>query len=88
MREKSNKFRRGQGRKKSVALKKDDISWLSKNTHFDPETVTEWHKVRKVFLLNILLHILLTQPSFKHERKVISVQFLCFFEPFFPFLKK
>ena len=46
MREKSNKFRRGQGRKKSVALKKDDISWLSKNTHFDPETVTEWHKVR------------------------------------------
>ena len=47
MREKSNKFRKGQGkRKKSVALKKDDISWLSKNTHFDPDTVTEWHKVR------------------------------------------
>ena len=50
MREKkSNKFKRGQGRKKSVALKKDDISWLSKNTHFDPDTVTEWHKVRKVY---------------------------------------
>ena len=50
MREKSNKFRKGQGkRKKSVALKKDDISWLSKNTHFDPDTVTEWHKVRKIF---------------------------------------
>ena len=46
MREKkSNKFKRGQGRKKSVVLKKDDISWLSKNTHFDPDTVTEWHKV-------------------------------------------
>ena len=57
MREKSNKFRRGQGRKKSVALKKDDISWLSKNTHFDPETVTEWHKVRKVFLLIIKVFI-------------------------------
>ena len=51
MREKSNKFRKGQGkRKKSVALKKDDISWLSKNTHFDPDTVTEWHKVR-IFIL-------------------------------------
>ena len=53
MREKkSNKYKRGQGRKKSVVLKKDDISWLSKNTHFDPDTVTEWHKVRvrKIFL--------------------------------------
>ena len=72
MREKSNKFRRGQGRKKSVALKKDDISWLSKNTHFDPETVTEWHKVKKVFLLNIK----------------VFIRTICFFdfEPFF-FLK-
>ena len=51
MREKSNKFKRGQGRKKSTVLKKDDISWLSKNTHFDPETVKDWHKVR-IFYCN------------------------------------
>ena len=78
MREKSNKFRRGQGRKKSVALKKDDISWLSKNTHFDPETVTEWHKVRKVFLLNILL---------LYWNCLLFNNFFASLHPFFLFLK-
>ena len=41
----NNKFKKGQTRKKSVALKKDDIVWLSKNTNFDPENIEDWHKV-------------------------------------------
>ena len=41
-----NKFKKeNEKRKKSVALKKDDIVWLSKNTNFDPENIEDWHKV-------------------------------------------
>ena len=44
MREKGGKFKK-EKKRKSVALKKDDVSWLSKNTHFDPECIKDWHKV-------------------------------------------
>ena len=45
MREKTNKFKKNQKKRGSVCLKKDDMAWLSKNTHFDPEHIKDWHKV-------------------------------------------
>ena len=44
MREKVGKFRRAQKRK-TVALNKSDKDWLAKNTHFDPDNISEWFKV-------------------------------------------
>ena len=44
MREKIGKFRRGQKRK-AVALNKSDKEWLARNTHFDPDNISEWFKV-------------------------------------------
>ena len=40
----AGKFRKGKKRKNSI-LQKDDLSWLAKNTHFDPDNIKEWHKV-------------------------------------------
>ena len=47
----SGKFRKEKKRKNSV-LAKNDINWLAKNTHFDPENIKEWHKVREYSSLN------------------------------------
>ena len=44
MREKVGKFKRGQKRK-PVMLNKSDKDWLTKNTHFDPDNISEWFKV-------------------------------------------
>ena len=48
MREKAGKFRRGGAQKrKPVVLSKSDKDWLAKNTHFDPDNISEWFKVKK-----------------------------------------
>ena len=47
MREKVGKFRKaGAQKRKPVVLNKSDKDWLTKNTHFDPENISEWFKVR------------------------------------------
>ena len=58
MREKGGKFRK-EKKRKSVALKKDELGWLSKNTHFDPENIKDWHKVRQTTLSFILFLFIL-----------------------------
>ena len=45
MRERKNKFRK-EKKRNSVALTKSELSWLSKNTHFDHDNILEWFKVR------------------------------------------
>ena len=57
MREKTNKFKKNQKKRGSVCLKKDDMAWLSKNTHFDPEHIKDWHKV----------HIFIVKPRPPHD---------------------
>ena len=48
MREKVGKFRKaGAQKRKPVVLNKSDKDWLTKNTHFDPENISEWFKVRE-----------------------------------------
>ena len=47
MREKKAKFRKEKIRR-CAALTRDDMKWLSENTHFDPDNISEWFKVRKV----------------------------------------
>ena len=31
----------------SLSLKKDDMQWLTANTHFDKGNIKEWHQVGK-----------------------------------------
>ena len=47
MREKKAKFRKERVRR-CAALTRDDMKWLSQNTHFDPDNISEWFKVRRV----------------------------------------
>ena len=48
MREKVGKFRKaGAQKRKPVVLNKSDKDWLTKNTHFDPENISEWFKVSR-----------------------------------------
>ena len=44
---KAGKFRR-ERKRASVVIKKDDMKWLSKHTHFDPENIELWHKVLSI----------------------------------------
>ena len=32
-------------RKKSIALEKNDLQWLSQNTHFESQNIKDWHQV-------------------------------------------
>ena len=50
MREKAGKFKKAP-RRKAVVLNKSDKAWLTKNTHFDPDNISEWFKVRGEFSL-------------------------------------